>query len=150
MGVARRVANHLLCTLCCRHCVSNEHINLRMWYCSLEACFVILFTLIGIVLAGGTQIYIILDSCMVLRICVFSCVVSQVCLPTDFSRQTDLTYPDTTPHYVILYLCVKSNPDVAPLVVHRNLWPYIKGSGKSEYCVTGNFCLQKFMGARWG
>jgi hypothetical protein len=43
---------------------------LRMWYCSLEARFVILFTLTGIVLAGGTQMYIILVFGMVLRICV--------------------------------------------------------------------------------
>ena len=34
--------------------------------------------------------------------------------------------------------------------VRRNLWSYIEGGGKSEYCLVGSFCLQVFMGAKWG
>ena len=67
------VLHDVLQITCCVHCVVDialvfAHIKLRMWYCSLEVCFVILFTLVGIVLAGGTQLYIILVFGMVLRI----------------------------------------------------------------------------------
>lgn len=42
----------------------------------------------------------------------------------------------------------QSNPNIAPLFVHRSLWRHFDGGGKSKYCITGNFSSQTFMGAK--
>jgi hypothetical protein len=36
----------------------------------------------------------------------------------------------------------QSNPDIAPLYVHRNLWKHYEGGSKSKYCIIGNFRSQ--------
>ena len=40
---------------------------------------------------------------------------------------------------------VPPNPDIAPLVVHRNSWQLIKCGRGSKYYRTGNFCPQTFL-----
>jgi len=42
----------------------------------------------------------------------------------------------------------ESTPDIAPLFVYRIVWLSMEGSGRSKYCVIGNFCSETFMGAR--
>jgi hypothetical protein len=39
-----------------------------------------------------------------------------------------------------------TNPDITPPFVHRNLWRYIEGGGKSKYCTRENFSYQIFHG----
>ena len=36
----------------------------------------------------------------------------------------------------------ESTPDIAPLLVHRNVCLYIRGGGKQKYCMIRNFCSE--------
>ena len=38
-----------------------------------------------------------------------------------------------------LNFTTRSNPDIAPLCVRRNLWRYVEGGDKSKCCITVNF-----------
>lgn len=37
-------------------------------------------------------------------------------------------------------LHIHSNPDIAPLSIHSNLWWYVEGSGEAKCFIVGNFC----------
>jgi hypothetical protein len=39
---------------------------------------------------------------------------------------------------------LQSNPDIAPLSVHRNSWRYSESVGKLKYTSIGNFCSHNF------
>jgi hypothetical protein len=43
----------------------------------------------------------------------------------------------------------QSDPDVTPLFVHQNLWLCIESGGKCRCYITGNFCSQTYMVAKF-
>ena len=51
--------------------------------------------------------------------------------------------------HILVHIYIQSNPDIATLFVHLNMWRNTEGGGKSTYCVIQNFCSQTAMGAKW-
>jgi hypothetical protein len=55
-----------------------------------------------------------------------------------------------TSYTAISSILLQTVSGIASLFVHRNLWRYIEGGGKSKCRIIGNFSSQILMGAKWG
>jgi hypothetical protein len=45
----------------------------------------------------------------------------------------------------LCWMQIEAHYDIAPLLLHRNFWQYIKGGGKSKYLIRGNICSHTFL-----